>query len=120
MCGNIVFPKSLPSFIDSTNYVDLKSDSGVSVIFDEAVDIEKKTRKQANDPSWFQEREKRVTASNFGRIMMRKKEFNGTFMKSTFQKQNFTSAPTSYGNANETIAKQMYIKQTGNHIHYQS
>lgn len=55
--------------------------------------------------------------SNFGHIMKRKKEFSPLFVKNTFDRGDFQSAPTSYGIANETIAKQMYLKQTGNHIH---
>ena len=117
VCGDIVFPKTIPSCIDTSIYAGFQNDSNVSVNFDEAVNIENSTRKQANESSWFEERAKRITASNFGHIMTRKKEINDSFMKSTFQKTNFTSAPTSYGKANETIAKQMYIKQTGNHIH---
>ena len=49
--------------------------------------------------------------------MNRKKEITDPFMKQLFDKKPFTSAPTSYGQANEKTAKQMYIKKSGNHIH---
>lgn len=38
-------------------------------------------------------------------------------MKNTFQKKEFSSSSTSYGKANEIIAKQMYIRNTNNHLH---
>lgn len=60
---------------------------------------------------------KRITASNFGLILRRKKDINETFMKNTFQKKEFSSSSTSYGKANEIIAKQMYIRNTNNHLH---
>ncbi|XP_033755205.1 uncharacterized protein LOC117338114 [Pecten maximus] len=113
-CGDIAFPKELPSCIDVPAPTPEWGD--VSLTQTEAQDIEKSTRSQSDTQLWFTERKKRITASNFGRIMLRKKFINDAFM-STFQERSFTSAPTSYGKANELIAKQMYIKQSGNHIH---
>lgn len=49
--------------------------------------------------------------------MRRKNAIHEIFMKNTFQKKEFSSSSTSYGKANEIIAKQMYIRNTGNHLH---
>ena len=46
-----------------------------------------------------------------------KKDVNITFLKKTFRKNQNSSSSTSYGKANENIAKQLYIKVTGNHLH---
>lgn len=117
ICGEITFPKELPSFIDVANIENKKNEwVQVGLTSIEAIDLEQLTRSQTESPLWFAERSKRITASNFGRVMTRKKDVNDAFLGS-FQRQSFTSAPTSYGKANEVIAKQMYIKQTGNHIH---
>lgn len=79
--------------------------------------VKRSTRLQSSDPRWYMERSKRITASNFGLIMRRKTDINKTFMTNTFQKKEFSSSSTSYGEANEIIAKQMYIRNTGNHLH---
>lgn len=82
-----------------------------------AMEIEKETRVQAASPTWFSQRAGRITASNFGPIVNRKREITEKFIKNTFDEKSFTSAPTSYGQANEKTGKQMYIKSSGNHIH---
>ena len=67
---------------------------------------------------WHEERQKkRITASNFGAILKRKKDTTDKFLRNSFLKKDFTSSATSYGKANEAVAKQMYIKRTGSHLH---
>lgn len=118
ICGDIVFPKPLPQCIDMSAMDQMKTEWIASNITKtEAITIEKETRKQSNSTAWFQHRENRITASNFGAVMLRKKDINDKFLKNTFKRKQFTSLATSYGTSNETIAKQMYIKQSGNHIH---
>ncbi|XP_063410321.1 uncharacterized protein LOC134693427 [Mytilus trossulus] len=118
ICGDIVFPKPLPQCIDMSAMDQMKTEWIASNITKtEAITIEKETRKQSDSTAWFQHRENRITASNFGAVMLRKRDINDKFLKNTFQRKQFTSLATSYGTSNETIAKQMYIKQSGNHIH---
>ncbi|XP_076106234.1 uncharacterized protein LOC143074906 [Mytilus galloprovincialis] len=118
ICGDIVFPKPLPQCIDMSAMDQMKTEWFASNITKtEAITIEKETRKQSNSTAWFQHRENRITASNFGAVMLRKKDINDKFLKNTFKRKQFTSLETSYGTSNETIAKQMYIKQSGNHTH---
>ena len=62
-------------------------------------------------------RKNRITASNFGAILKRKKDITDKFLRNTFLKKDFTSSATSYGKANEAVTKQMYIKRTGSHLH---
>lgn len=90
--------------------------SNLNITQSDANELERSTRLQSFDPRWYTERSKRITASNFGLIMRRKKDINETFMKNTFQKK-CSSSSTSYGKANEIVAKQMYIRNTGNHLH---
>ena len=49
--------------------------------------------------------------------MLRKKEFNDAFLRNTFDKGNFQSKQTSYGQANEKTAKVIYMKQRNCHLH---
>ena len=83
----------------------------------DAVNLEKSTRLQSNDSLWHEDRKKRITASNFGAILKRKKDTTDKFLRNSFLKKDFTSSATSYGKANEAVAKQMYIKRTGSHLH---
>ena len=60
---------------------------------------------------------KRITASNFGRLMLRKADVTDKFINSILEPKPFTAAATTYGTKSEKIAKNMYRKKTGNHVH---
>ena len=50
--------------------------------------IEIPTVEQSNCPSWFEERRKRLTASNFGSILNRRKDFySSSLLKKLFSKE---------------------------------
>ena len=116
-CGDTVFPKTL-SICDPPNIQHLEHEwSDLAITHSEASKLEKLTRNQSEDQKWHEERKKRITASNFGVVMKRKKDVNTTFLKNTIRKNEFFSSSTSYGKANENVAKQIYIKKTGNHLH---
>ena len=116
-CGDTVFPKTL-SICDPPNIQHLEHEwSDLDITHSEASKLEKLSRNQSEDQKWHEERKKRITASNFGIVMKRKKDVNTTFLKNTFRKNEFSSSSTSYGKANENVAKQIYIKKTGNHLH---
>jgi len=71
------------------------------------------TRDQALNEMWHDERSKRITASNFGRVMLRKCSVTQKFIDSLLQKKVFTFAATSYGSANEKVATNLYRKILG-------
>jgi len=117
ICGNVNFPK--PILVLNYKIIPNENIHNISLNVDIETSkvIETETRQQAENKRWFSERKERITSSDFGKIMKRKKEINDTFLKSLFEKKPFTAASTSYGIANEKTAKQMYINKTGNHIH---
>lgn len=119
VCGQTNFPKPYMMLnLESTGLCDKQHNwQDLNVSFENCVEIEQSTKGQSSSARWFAERKGRITASNFGSIMNRKKEINDTFVRNIFDKKSFKSAPTSYGQANEKTAKQMYIKSSGNHIH---
>ena len=79
--------------------------------------LEKKTCDQASNDKWIEKRRRRITASNFGRIMLRKATVTQKFIDSLQLKKNFKSAATCYGTASEKVAINIYRKKTGNHVH---
>jgi hypothetical protein len=69
-CGDLTFPKDIIiSNMDILNYY-VNYFSHVKVYQKEAVNLEINTRQQNLCPLWQQERCKRITASNFGRVML--------------------------------------------------
>ncbi|KAH3724580.1 uncharacterized protein LOC127853544 isoform X1 [Dreissena polymorpha] len=118
-CGNLSLPvdRALNEEIHVLlqQYAQHWQDLGLSS--DESRELERSTRLQASSKNWFSERQKRVTASNFGAVMNRKKDINDAFMKNTFFRSQFVSKATTYGHINERTAKITYINKTGTHLH---
>ncbi|KAK3105286.1 hypothetical protein FSP39_021680 [Pinctada imbricata] len=81
-----------------------------------AIEIEEATREQNACERWHAERKKRLTASKFYELMKRKK-ITEKYITSVLKPSTFTSAPTSYGIANESKAKKLYVERQGNHVH---
>lgn len=91
--------------------------SNHSFNLEEARKIQVETKAQAACDKWHKEREGRLTASNFGKIMKRKK-ITEEFIQSTYYPKSFTAKTTSYGTANEPRAKQLYQETYPNrHVH---
>lgn len=63
----------------------------------QANNLEMKTRGQSQIQLWTAERAHRITASSFGRFMLRKAAITDIFVKSVVEPMHFTSASTSYG-----------------------
>lgn len=88
-CGDTEFPKALaPCDLQSVEQL-AHEWSNLDITQSDANELERSTRLQSSDPRWYTERSKRITASNFGLIMRRKKDINETFMKNTFKKKSF-------------------------------
>ena len=76
---------------------------------DKLNDIEKKTRAQYKSAEWECERKYRLTASNFGRIIKRKRNHD-SLAKNLLNPKPFNSKYTAHGNKYESTALQQYQK----------
>lgn len=116
-CGVIDFP--VDSAVPIPACVTTNSDkwSHLTLTRDAALLLERNTRDQSACDTWHKEREHRLTASTFGRIIMRKASVNEKFLNSLICPRPFTCPATSYGLNSEKVAINMYRKKTGNHVH---
>jgi hypothetical protein len=78
------------------------------ITHEETIKLKRNTVRQLNSTEWIKERGLRSTASIFAKIAKRKKQVNG---KSIMTPEKFTSATTSYGITQETIAKESYAEK---------
>ena len=116
LCGNLDFPHK-PNIIISQavfNHSGQWGDTEISQ--DEAMKLERNTRDQKSE-KWHNERQKRLTASNFGRFMLWKAAITQKFVDSLIKPKPFSTPATSYGLASEKVAKNMYRKKMNNHVH---
>ncbi|ROL41870.1 hypothetical protein DPX16_3498 [Anabarilius grahami] len=92
--------------------------SNHSFSLEEARKIKAETKGQASrHKEWHKKREGMLTASNFGKIIKRKK-VTEEFIQSSYFPKPFAAKATSYGTANEPRAKQLYQEEYPNwHIH---
>lgn len=116
-CGNTVFPHvdsagvNIPDEFKDCNTV-------LPITLEQAIQLERVTVRQAEIGLWHQARQNRVTASNFYKVVKRKKDFNEKFVQSVMSTSIFSSIPTSYGTAHEPIAKEEYCqKKPWVHVH---
>ena len=108
-CGDTAFPKT-SSLYDPPNIQHLDHEwSDHDITHSAASKLEKLTRNQSENQKWYEEWKKRIAASNVGIVVKRKKDVNTTFLKNTFRKNEFSTSLTSYGKANENVAKQIYV-----------
>ena len=64
---------------------------------------------QSESKAWHSERKKRITASNFGRIMNRRKNmYPNSIIKQLLTPSNFTSVACQWGKENEKVALSCY------------
>ena len=117
-CGQLSFPQA-PTF-SLSSFVKDNEDRWASLAISDsdAEKLERNTRDQTARPTWHLERKHRLTASNFGRFMLRKAQVTDKFLNSILKPPKFTSAATSCGTNSKKIAKHINRKKTGNYVHY--
>ena len=72
----------------------------------------KKTVKQSGDPEWFALRKLRLTASNYGLVVNRKKQPTEVFLRNIFQPKDLSNvASIKHGKQNESIARTLYAHE---------
>ena len=114
-CGNTRFPLQTSLCLGS-KYKECNQVAPITQ--DEAVRLEESTNQQAECSFWFEARQKRLTASQFGRVIKRKKDVNTKFLASLCSPQDFYSEAVTYGKRHEKDAKEAYVAQNqGLHIH---
>ncbi|CAG2225526.1 unnamed protein product [Mytilus edulis] len=113
VCGDLLFSKENVQSVLSERYHLLID----TISYDEVRIIEEQTREQSQCEKWFKEREKRIIASNFHRIVKRKAAINDKFILSIMKPKPFTSKATSYGRNNELKARNLYVQTAGHHVH---
>lgn len=87
-----------------------------SVSMEEARELEKMTRGQ-NTPLWQEERRKRITASRFGDVVLRKAAVNEKFIASFVKQGNHTTRYMNMGHDNEANAIAKYKALRGVEVH---
>lgn len=114
-CGNTNFP--LPSNL--TIGPQAKEGSTYLPISQERAEkLEQATTAQSECKEWFAERKLRVTASQFGDIIKRKKDVNQKFLTRLFGPKRFSNEATEYGLRHEPDARKEYLRQRPNsHAH---
>ena len=92
--------------------------STVKVNFDQAAVIESSTREQSENIDWFKYRQCRLTASNFGAVLKRrKKDCSKLVERLTSSHGNLNVSSLSYGRDNEDIVADYYLQYQERHGH---
>lgn len=116
-CSSLIYPASTSITVPSSACDVMINWHDVAITWEQAQSLEERTRDQAKCREWHEERSKRITASNFGKVMKRKAKITDKFLQSIMTPTSFTAAATCYGTSNEGPAKVKYQKQTGCHVH---
>lgn len=90
----------------------------VKVNAEEAAVIESSTRDQSENNDWFKHRQCRLTASNFGAVVKRKKQDCSKLVERlTTSNQNLNVSSLNYGRNNEDIVANYYVQYQERHGH---
>ncbi|KAL3887317.1 hypothetical protein ACJMK2_027259 [Sinanodonta woodiana] len=84
-CGDLDFPEKTNIKIPSSVLENTNRWSNVALSEEDAIALERNTRDQNICDQWYKERESRITASNFGRFMLRKACLTDKIFKKYFQ-----------------------------------
>lgn len=90
----------------------------ININIEQAWHLQNNTVAQAQDKRWVQEREIRLTASNFGKVLYRKKEPSESFMKSIFEPKDLSKVSSiRHGKTNEVIVRSLYARKMQKQSH---
>ena len=103
-CGNTRFPRHT-SLILNSSYVD--NNTATTVTQAEAEALEQATVHQAKCELWHRSRKHRLTASQFGRVVMRKKDVNTKFLTSLCSSQIIQSEAVTYGKNMKVLPRRL-------------
>ena len=90
----------------------------IQVSINECLEIERNTRGQADCPQWYQHREKRLTASNFGAVINRRENIYPKSILEKISSNPNTRVPFSckWGKDNEQNALLKYYESCNNQV----
>lgn len=114
-CGDTLFPKQSPVELEKQYFA---CNGAFHISRQDAHKLEHNTCQQNKCKLWFNERQKHLTSSSFGKVCKRKKDINSIFLKSLFEPRAFSTEATSYGISHEIQGKKAYCDIKKNvHIH---
>lgn len=112
-CGDLSINKSAPIKLPE-KYETLK----MVYVIPNPEQLEISTKMQASSSTWYQARQDRLTASNFGQVLYRKSAPNEKFLQRLFTSKQIYAESLNYGKRNEGNAKSRYLaKFPDRHIH---
>ena len=90
----------------------------VKIELAKATEIEGLTQEQSGNDEWFKHRQCRLTASNFGAVLKRKKEDCSLFLERMISKpKNLNVSSLKYGRDNEDAVANYFVKYQERHGH---
>ena len=90
----------------------------ININIEQAWHLQNITVAQAQDKRWVQEREIRLTASHFGKVLYRKKEPSESFMKSILEPKDLSKVSSiQHGKHNEAIVRSLYARKMQKQMH---
>ena len=113
----IIYPVKVPSMPPLEDSGLEFYNNNVKVSINQCLEIEKATRSQSSSKLWFKQRQLRLTASNFGNIIKRKKADVSKLtnrLSTTCDSLHHLKA-IRFGKENENVAAQLYVKYQNSH-----
>ena len=90
----------------------------IIINIEQAWHLQNNTVAQAQDKRWVQEREIRLTASNFCKVLYRTKEPSESFMKSIFEPKDLSKVSSiQHGKHDEVIVRSLYARKMQKQLH---
>ena len=113
----ITYPVQIPLIPPLSDSAFEFYNKNVKISINQCWEIEKETRAQSSSKLWFKERQLRLTASNFGSIIKRKKADVSKLVNHLSTTCNSLShlKAIRFGKENEDVASQLYIQYQNLH-----
>ena len=84
----------------------------IAINLAESQQIEKRTVRQSLEPEWLFQRSKRLTASNFGKVVKRKRPPTESFVRDIFVPKDLSKVSSiCYGRQQELIVRSLYNRK---------